>query len=78
MKPVLLISLLACSSALGCVALPQPLPAANDPANDKAAEAPYSSPAQSSVGPAVGADAGMATKTQEQHHMQPGSDGGMP
>ena len=30
MKPVLLLFLLACSAVLGCIALPPPLPPAND------------------------------------------------
>lgn len=77
-KPVLLLPLLACASALGCVALPPPLPPADDPANDKAAEAPWSPPAQPSAGPASAADAGMATEPPQHHHMHSGSDGGKP
>jgi hypothetical protein len=76
-KPVLLLSLLACTSVLGCVALPPPLPPAGDPASDEAAEAPYPPPARSSAEPALAADAGMTTEPQRHRH-QPGSDGGMP
>jgi hypothetical protein len=77
-KPFLLLFLVACSAALGCVALPPPLPPANDPANDKAAEAPWSPPARVSAGPSVGADAGVATEPQQHHHIQPRGDGGTP
>ena len=78
MKPVLLLFLLACSAVLACVALPPPLPSANDPANDKAAEAPYSPPAQVSPRPSAGADAGVPAEPHQHHQTRSGTDGGTP
>ena len=57
MKLVVLF-LLPCALALGCVALPPPLPPDRDPANAKATEAPPPSPSTTLArdgGPAGGA-----------------------
>jgi hypothetical protein len=78
MKTVSLLFLLACVAALACIALPQPLPRASDPANDKAAEAPYSPAARLSAGPSAGADAGVGPDPHQHHQMSHQVDGGTP
>ena len=85
MKLVVLM-LLPCAIALGCAALPPPLPPGSDPANPSAMEAPTASPSSTlarpppeSSAPGAMTDAGPPPAAHHHHQgMQMGdADGGV-